>query len=206
MISLFLDTCNKNIVIGLLEDNKLIDKTVYINDNNLSEKLLPSIKELLDKNNIKVNNLNRIYVSVGPGSFTGIRIGLTVAKVMSWALKIDIIPISSLETIASTDIDSDYNYICPMIDARRGYVYASLYDKELNNIIKDQYIKQEDFTNLLKDYKYEIVSYESASKPIVNIEKIVAKHVNDKSINPHKINPIYLKLTEAEEKRNDNRN
>ena len=204
MISLFLDTCNKNIVIGLLEDNKLIDKTVYINDNNLSEKLLPSIKELLDKNNIKVNNLNRIYVSVGPGSFTGIRIGLTVAKVMSWSLKIDIIPISSLEAIASTD--SDYNYICPMIDARRGYVYASLYDKELNNIIKDQYIKQEDFTNLLKDYKYEIVSYESNNKPIVNIEKIVAKHVNDKSINPHKLNPIYLKLTEAEEKRNDNRN
>ena len=204
MISLFLDTCNKNIVIGLLEDNKLIDKTVYINDNNLSEKLLPSIKELLDKNNIKVNNLNRIYVSVGPGSFTGIRIGLTVAKVMAWSLKIDIIPISSLEAIASTD--SDYNYICPMIDARRGYVYASLYDKELNNIIKDQYIKQEDFTNLLKDYKYEIVSYESDNKPIVNIEKIVAKHVNDKSINPHKLNPIYLKLTEAEEKRNDNRN
>ena len=204
MISLFLDTCNKNIVIGLLEDNKLIDKTVYINDNNLSEKLLPSIKELLDKNNIKVNNLNRIYVSVGPGSFTGIRIGLTVAKVMAWSLKIDIIPISSLEAIASTD--SDYNYICPMIDARRGYVYASLYDKELNNIIKDQYIKQEDFTNLLKDYKYEIVSYESDNKPILNIEKIVAKHVNDKSINPHKLNPIYLKLTEAEEKRNDNRN
>lgn len=204
MISLFLDTCNKNIVIGLLEDNKLIDKTVYINDNNLSEKLLPSIKELLEKNNIKVNNLNRIYVSVGPGSFTGIRIGLTVAKVMSWSLKIDIIPISSLEAIASTD--SDYNYICPVIDARRGYVYASLYDKELNNIIKDQYIKQEDFTNLLKDYKYEIVSYESDNKPILNIEKIVAKHVNDKSINPHKINPIYLKLTEAEEKRNDNRN
>ena len=204
MISLFLDTCNKNIVIGLLEDNKLIDKTIYINDNNLSEKLLPSIKELLDKNNIKVNNLNRIYVSVGPGSFTGIRIGLTVAKVMSWSLKIDIIPISSLEAIASTD--SDYNYICPMIDARRGYVYASLYDKELNNIIKDQYIKQEVFTNLLKDYKYEIVSYESDNKPILNIEKIVAKHVNDKSINPHKLNPIYLKLTEAEEKRNDNRN
>lgn len=204
MISLFLDTCNKNIVIGLLEDNKLIDKTVCINDNNLSEKLLPSIKELLDKNNIKVNNLNRIYVSVGPGSFTGIRIGLTVAKVMSWSLKIDIIPISSLEAFASTD--SDYNYICPMIDARRGYVYASLYDKELNNIIKDQYIKREDFTNLLKDYKYEIVSYESDNKPIINIEKIVAKHVNDKSINPHKLNPIYLKLTEAEEKRNDNRN
>ena len=204
MISLFLDTCNKNIVIGLLEDNKLIDKTIYINDNNLSEKLLPSIKELLDKNNIRVNNLNRIYVSVGPGSFTGIRIGLTVAKVMSWSLKIDIIPISSLEAIASTD--SDYNYICPMIDARRGYVYASLYDKELNNIIKDQYIKQEVFTNLLKDYKYEIVSYESDNKPILNIEKIVAKHVNDKSINPHKLNPIYLKLTEAEEKRNDNRN
>lgn len=204
MISLFLDTCNKNIVIGLLEDNKLIDKTVYINDNNLSEKLLPSIKELLDKNNIKVNNLNRIYVSVGPGSFTGIRIGLTVAKVMAWSLKIDIIPISSLEAIASTD--SDYNYICPMIDARRGYVYASLYDKELNNIIKDQYIKQDDFTNLLKDYKYEIVSYESDNMPIVNIEKIVNKHINDKSINPHKLNPIYLKLTEAEEKRNDNRN
>ena len=52
MISLFLDTCNHNIIIGLLKDNKLIDSIDFINDNNLSENLLPSIKQVLDNNNI----------------------------------------------------------------------------------------------------------------------------------------------------------
>lgn len=205
MISLFLDTCNHNIIIGLLKNNKLIVSINFINDNNLSEKLLPSIKEILNKNGIDKKELSCVYVSVGPGSFTGIRIGVTVAKTIAWSLKIKIIPVSSLEVIAST---SNSEYICPIIDARRGYVYAGLYDKNLNKVMEDKYIELDKLLTVLKKYNVEFIGYDNliskTLEPNPNIEKIVNKHMNDRSINPHSINPIYLKRTEAEEK-NDNR-
>ena len=106
MISLFLDTCSQIIRLGVISDSKLIDYTEFTNDNKLSEKLLPAIKEMLDKNKYRVNDLNRIYISVGPGSFTGIRIGVTVAKVIAWSLNIPVVPVSSLEVLAS-GVDSD---------------------------------------------------------------------------------------------------
>lgn len=210
MISLFLDTCSQIIRIGILFDNKLIDYLEFQNDNKLSEKLLPAIKKIIDKNNYKVNDLNRIYISVGPGSFTGIRIGVTVAKVMAWSLNIDIIPISSLEIMAS--YDSDKKYVCSFIDARRGFVFAGVYDKELNTYMEDKYIIFDDLLVKIKDIKDDTLfvsndsNFISCIEPKIDVEKIVLKHINDKSVNPHKVNPIYLKLTEAEEKLNDKNN
>ena len=210
MISLFLDTCSQIIRLGVLSDSKLIDYTEFTNDNKLSEKLLPAIKEMLDKNKYRVNDLNRIYISVGPGSFTGIRIGVTVAKVIAWSLNIDIIPISSLEVMAS--YDTDKKYICSFMDARRGFVFAGIYDNELNVYIEDKYVLFDQLLEEMKDIKDDTLfvsnddNYISCVEPKINVEKIVLKHINDKSVNPHNVNPIYLKLTEAEEKLNDKNN
>ncbi len=210
MISLFLDTCSLIIKIGLLNEKNLIDYVEFENDNKLSEKLLPVMKNMLDKNGYKVNDLNRIYISVGPGSFTGIRIGVTVAKVIAWSLNIDIIPISSLEVMAS--YDTDKKYVCSFIDARRGYVYAGIYNNDLSNYVSDKYIKFDTLENDIKNIKDDILfvsesnNFVSCNKPKIDILKIVNKHVNDFPTNPHKVNPIYLKLTEAEEKLNDRNN
>ena len=208
MISLFLDTCSQIIRLGVLSDGKLIDYTEFTNDNKLSEKLLPAIKDMLDKNKYRVNDLNRIYISVGPGSFTGIRIGVTVAKVIAWSL--NIIPISSLELMAS--YDTDKKYICSFMDARRGFVFAGIYDNELNVYIEDKYVLFDQLLEEMKDIKDVTLfvsnddNYISCVEPKINVEKIVLKHINDKSVNPHNVNPIYLKLTEAEEKLNDKNN
>lgn len=210
MISLFLDTCSLIIKIGLLNEKDLIDYVEFENDNKLSEKLLPVMKNMLDKNGYKVNDLNRIYISVGPGSFTGIRIGVTVAKVIAWSLNIDIIPISSLEVMAS--YDTDKKYVCSFIDARRGYVYAGIYNNDLSNYVSDKYIKFDILENDIANIKGDILfvsesnNFISCNKPKIDILKIVNKHVNDLPTNPHKVNPIYLKLTEAEEKLNDRNN
>ena len=210
MISLFLDTCSQIIRLGVLSDSKLIDYTEFTNDNKLSEKLLPAIKEMLDKNKYRVNEINRIYISVGPGSFTGIRIGVTVAKVIAWSLNIDIIPISSLEVMAS--YDADKKYICSFMDARRGFVFAGIYDNELNTYIEDKYVLFDQLLEEMKNIKDDTLfvsnddNYISCVEPKINVEKIVLKHINDKSVNPHNVNPIYLKLTEAEEKLNDKNN
>ena len=101
-----------------------------------------------DTCNISPIDLDKIFVVTGPGSFTGIRVGLTVVKVMAWTLKIPVVPISSLEVIAS-GTPSDNNVA--LIDARRGYVFAGEYNKRLNNIDPDRYILLSEIKNLYSD-------------------------------------------------------
>ena len=104
MISLLIDTCTNNVVIGLLKDNTIIDQRNDINDKSLSTNFTVWVKELLDRNDLKSKDIKTIFVAIGPGSFTGIRVGVTFAKILSWSLNIKVIPFSSLELIASTSL------------------------------------------------------------------------------------------------------
>ena len=115
-------------------------------------------------------------------------------------LKKDIITISSLELMASTPFDT--KFILPMIDARRNCVYAGVYDQDLNSIKADSYINYDELSEYFADSL--LVSYDDLKdtvNPKVDILKIVSKHINDKSLNPHQVNPNYLKKVEAEEKK-----
>lgn len=202
MISLVIDTCTNNVVIGLLKDKEIIDQKNEINDKSLSTNFAVWVKELLDKNNLQPEDINNIFVAIGPGSFTGIRVGVTFAKVLAWSLNIKVIPFSSLELIAST---SDKDVIVPLIDARRDYVFAGVYDKELNSLMEDKYILLTDLQDELKKYqKVEYVSLDEFDfrtiKPSVDIKRVVNRHFLDEGVNPHSLNPNYLKRTEAEEK------
>ena len=94
-----------------------------------------------------------------------------------------------------------------MIDGRRGNVFAGIYDLELNCIRKDELVNLDELTKDLKD-NYEFISYDNVAcknviKPKIDVLKIVNKHINDTSVNPHKLNPNYLKLTQAEESKID---
>lgn len=202
MISLLIDTCTNNVVIGLLRDNVVIDQKIEVNDKSLSTNFIPWVQELLDRNNLCPKDIDVIFVAVGPGSFTGIRVGVTFAKVMAWTLNKKVIPFSSLELLAST---SDKEVVVPLIDARRDYVFAGIYDSELNLLMDDKYILLSDLTEELKKYeKVEFVSLDafefSTILPKVDVKKVYDKHVNDDGVNPHTLNPNYLKKTEAEEK------
>lgn len=204
MINLFIDTANTDLVIAVTDNDKILYLYDEVNDTNLSIKLVPELKKALDNTNVKPNEIDNIYIVDGPGSFTGTRMGVTVAKTWAWALKKKVIPVSELEVMASTKVDTDY--ILPMIDARHEHVYAGLYDKVGNVIIEGQYISiKELLTKLPKDKTITIVSnddfnlgYESI-KPNKNIMMIIKRHENDLGVNPHKLNPNYLKKTEAEE-------
>ncbi len=204
MISLLIDTCTKNVCIALFNDKTLLDKIVHSNQIDLSSNFMVLISIILDKNNIKIEDVDRFFVAVGPGSFTGIRIGVTCAKVMAWALKKDVIPFSSLELLAA--VDSNTDYIVPLIDARRGYVFAGIYDNQLNCIMNDDCIELDDLLEKIEVGKS--VTYISLDNfglktnlPEYNVNKIVEKHYDDTPVNPHSLNPNYLKKTEAEEKR-----
>ena len=208
MRSLFINTSNKRLIIGIVEDDKVLYEYNDTNSNELSSKIMPIIDEAFTKSNLKPNDIDTIFVTNGPGSFTGIRIGLTIAKVMAWSLNIKVVPLSSLELMVS-GIDN-YDYIIPLMDARRDNVFGALYDKNLNSIIEDTFISYESMINKamnkVADKNYIIVSHDlDFEEPKYDILKVIKKHINDEGINPHKLNPNYLKLTEAEEKFNESR-
>lgn len=196
MRSLFIDTSSFFMSIAIIENNKVIYSKNQEYKTGMAENIVPEIDEAFNNVNFKVNEIDKIFVVSGPGSFTGIRVGVCAAKIIAWAVGCDVIPLSSLEFLATTKVDS--KYIIPMIDARRGNVFTAVYDSNLNSIEKDQLINKDEFLSNKKEY--EIVSYDfDFIKPNPDILKIVLKHMSDKGENVHALKPNYLKLTEAEE-------
>ena len=124
----YLDTSSNFLYTAILEDEVVIAEDKEKLEKDLSKYTLPKIKELILKNNISFDDIEKIIVVNGPGSFTGIRIGLTIAKTLAWAKNIPIIQISSLEAMALSNNMENIDYIVPIIDARRGFVFSTIYD------------------------------------------------------------------------------
>lgn len=208
---LYVDTSSSYLYSAILEDSSVLAEVKKEFGQSLSEESLPEIAKLFEKANLKPKDIEKIIVVNGPGSFTGIRIGITISKTYAWALNLDIITVSALEAM-SISCDEETNHV-PVIDARRGYVFAGIYDKDSNIIFKPSHILIEDLDKELEKLdNYTIISnneldyYENVEKYDPDISKIVERVKNRESVNPHAINPEYLKLTEAEEsKLNDNR-
>ena len=204
MKSLLIDTTTNMATVSIIDDDKILYIFKDKIESEMASKILPIIREGFNCVNFTLKDIDKIFIVNGPGSFTGIRVGVSIAKTISWSLKKDIIPLSSLELIATTKTDK--KYLVPLIDARRGNVFAGIYDSKLDVVKKDALINLEELTNNL-DENYELVSYDNiknAIKPNIDILKIIAKHKNDESVNHHSLNPNYLKLTEAEEKLKSN--
>lgn len=205
---LYLDTSSSFLYTGVVEDETLLCERKIRFDKDLSTEALITLVTMLEEKNIEPNDIDKIILVNGPGSFTGCRIGITIAKIYAWALNKPICTISSLEAMALTDDEFDYHV--PLIDARRGYVFAGIYDKDNNAILKDQYIKlsvletainnmSDNFTYITNDdfdLKGNIKKYDP------DILKIVLKYRDRESVNPHGLDANYLKLTEAEENLN----
>lgn len=200
MISLFIDTADRDVIVAILNNSTILGLKKELNQNDLSIKLLPMIDELFKEVHLDIKQVEKVFAVNGPGSFTGIRIGLTAAKVIAWSLNCPIVLLSELEVLSSTQTDK--KYIIPVIDARRGYVYGAIYTNRLRIEQKDEYIEYVKLMDNAKDYDAAIIShydYDGSIKPNVDISKIISKHLKDKGINPHAANPNYLKRTEAEE-------
>ena len=111
---------------------------------------------LLRRNQVEINNLDAIGVSIGPGSYTGIRVGLAAAKGLSYALSIPLVTHNSLELLADSliNIVADANALyCPMIDARRMEVYTAIYDFRLQEILPPSaaILDENSFSEILKE-------------------------------------------------------
>lgn len=190
---LFIDTSANSLIIAIIENNKVIYCFNNTNISNTSSKIMAEIDEAFSKTNLKIKDIDKVFIVNGPGSFTGIRVGVTVAKIVGFCLNIPLVPLSELELLATTKTETKYNI--PLIDARRGYVYGAIYDQDLNPYFKETHIL---LSQLEKEYPLDYTIIDSTNAKI-DLLKIIKKHEFDQPINPHNLKPNYLKKTEAEE-------
>jgi len=206
----YVDTSTSFLYTALYDENQIIDSLSLNLERDLSSKALALINEMFKNNNLAFKDIKKIIVVNGPGSFTGIRVGVTIAKTIAWSLNIPIITISSLTAMALS-VESD-DYVAPFIDARRGYYYASIYDPVNKSfIMNEQYVSLAALTVSLEslpadfafvgndsiDTDYEVKPY----KP--NYLNIIRNVKDREPTSVHLIDANYLKKTEAEEKNND---
>lgn len=126
MFILAIDTSNTTLSVAILEDTKVLDEITETTKNDHSKRLMPTIEKLFTNINRQVSDIDLIAVAEGPGSYTGIRIGVTVAKTLAWTLNKPLVGVSSLEILAS-NLEEDA-YIIPLFDARRETVFAGVYE------------------------------------------------------------------------------
>ncbi len=155
---LSLDTSTLVSTCSLIENDKVIGEYSLSRDMSHSEKLVPMIKSLLDELEIKIKDIDLFAVATGPGSFTGLRIGLATIKAFAHVLDKPVVGVSSLEALA---YNLPYNKIVvPMMDARRNRVYTAIYkfEDELVNIMEAQAIDIDVFLDELDSYDEVLVN------------------------------------------------
>lgn len=145
-----IETATKNCSVALAKDGEtIVCKEIAEMGYSHAEKLHVFIEEILTEANLKFSDLKAIAVSQGPGSYTGLRIGVSAAKGLCYALEIPLIGVDTLEILAS-QIAIDEGLIIPMIDARRMEVYAAIFDKNHHKIrdTKAEILREESFSDL----------------------------------------------------------
>ena len=133
MISLFFDSASENLKVFLIKNDHVIYKKNIKTNNDHSSFLVPFINEAFKDNNINFIDVDRLIVGIGPGSFTGTRIGITVGKVYSYSFNIPIFGISSLEEMIYSF--NDYDFYVPVIEEKKDNKYFSIFDKNKKRVI-----------------------------------------------------------------------
>ncbi len=136
MLILAVDTTNPRGSVALLEGSKPLVEANCESPLTHSERLLPSVDFVLKSEHMNIEDVDAFAVAVGPGSFTGIRIGLSLIKSFAFSSGKPVAPVSTLEALALKLSHPHARLLCPMLDARKGEIYAALFESKKNNLVE----------------------------------------------------------------------
>ena len=220
-----IDTSTMAANVAVLEDDKLICEYTINTKKTHSQKLMPMIENMLKLSDLEIKDIDAIAICVGPGSFTGLRIGMATAKAMAHVNNIPLVGVNSLE-ILGTNMDLCNRKICSILDAQRNQVYMNKYILEDNKIKELEEISIKPIDELLEElssndeqwvlvgeavYKYkekiEVISNITIPSPANNITKASSLCLdgrdkmlaNEDVYNCYDINPMYIRKSQAEE-------
>jgi len=206
MISLFIDTSMANVSISIIKDG-IIQSIVQKDVPNEHSKYATSyVKKVIDDAGIDANDIDNIFVVNGPGSFTGVRIGVTIAKTYGYLINKEIVPVSSLKSLALSSNAEDV--VMSVIAANRNNYYVGIYDKDYNEIIEEQFVSRDKLLELINEYNpfivsndFNVVGIHKLNKVNLDVVSIVDYYIDKKKVNYHALVPNYLKLPQAMENR-----
>jgi len=218
---LAIDTSNHPLGVAIIDGEQVIGEYITNVKKNHSVRAMPAIEKLMNDCDIKPNELDKIVVAKGPGSYTGVRIGVTIAKTLAWTLKIPISGISSLEVLAANGKHFP-GLVSPLFDARRGQIFTGLYEGRngiISNVKEDTIIQSSEWAKELLQEEKDILFIGHD----ISIQKdILVKTLGNRAIfadvaslnprpselallgkqadpeDPHGFVPNYLRLAEAE--------
>jgi tRNA threonylcarbamoyladenosine biosynthesis protein TsaB len=130
-----IDTAVQTSSVCLAQNDTAIDEIINPQQKDSAAWLQVAIKELLHKNNLSLDQIYAIAVSEGPGSYTGLRVGMSTAKGLCYVLQKPLITVGTLKMMAAAAPKSSTELLCPMIDARRMEVFTAVFDAQLNSVV-----------------------------------------------------------------------
>ena len=225
MITLFIDTSTTTLTVALIKDGIVLEEST-VSSSEHSKHTMPEIEKLFKNNNIEPKSVNKIMVTNGPGSFTGIRIGVSLVKGLSDPLNKKCVPVSTLEAIAKP-LENTGVIAASVMDARCNQVYCALFDcakNEMKRLTDDDAISIDELTEQLKNQEKKVVligdganicykrmkdilenvsiasaniRYQSASSVALIAEDLILKDENN-AVSSSELVPKYLRLSQAE--------
>lgn len=141
-----IDTATSVATVALMDSDKLIGLMTLNDKKTHSQKLMVLIESLLKQTNHSMDDVDLIAVAVGPGSFTGLRIGVTTAKALSHGSKKPVVEVSALKALAGNVL---HDHVCALMDARRDTVFAGIYGKKM---MEDNQLHIDELIEICREY------------------------------------------------------
>lgn len=216
MIWLGIDTSHTPLSVAIVKDEQVLAEYKSSMKTTHSIGTMPAIEELMEKANIKPNEIEAIAVAKGPGSYTGVRIGVTIGKTLAWTLNVPIYAVSSLHVLAE---NAPYfqGAVCSIMDARRGNVFAGIYSN--GEVVKEAHMSLVDLLSTLeslgqpvlfvgmdvtihweqiKEVLGEKVQRVNAAFDLPSAAVLIEMAKKMEPSEVHTVVPEYLRITEAE--------
>lgn len=225
MVILAVDTTTFSGSVALLKDGQLLTEINLNPSATYSELLLPAVDFILKTNKLEVKDMDGFAAAAGPGSFTGIRIGLSTVKSFSFASGKPVAPVSTLEALAFKLRHSQAHLLCPILDAKKGEVYAALFESvegKLKEVISQGAYAPDRFLSLLpvhrivtfigngmEVYRDKIFRYLKDKARLSHRSPFLAHEVGligheilkkKKGVSAEKLEPLYFRKSQAEER------
>lgn len=209
---LHIDTSNQPLSVAITEGNEVLAEFNSGMRINHSITMISQIESLLEYTKLEMKDIEGIVVAKGPGSYTGLRIGVTAAKTLAYTLNIPLYAVSSLAAIAATVRMHEF-LLVPVIDARRNHVYAGIYrykGVKLELVEDDTYISIDDLNQKLKEqhlpYLFIGMDAEKLAEQLkgpsyycIPRSAEMRRLINESSlVSAHTFEPTYLRISEAE--------